>query len=153
ADAGTEPRENSLMRLWDNLRYDKGTSRQYVNVFTQEVLAPIWGLRLDFDERMPAAEIGELLFTCFHQKLRYRSQLELAYNIYLRTDRPRSAIVLLREARNECVFRLPETLNLIRDVAGEAVANRVATSDNRFWRWAWLECLGGLPARDDSFAD
>ena len=60
--------------------------------------------------------------------------------------------VIFRESRKQCPFELEEVWDLVRPLVATAADTRYQ-SPNRRWRWGFLECLGGLPARDNTFGD
>jgi hypothetical protein len=94
-----------------------------------------------------------LLYESVHRACRQRSQLFPSYNIYVQSRNPRNVVVLFRQAQDERPFTAASVFDLLKSRVGEERAKAIFESDNRHWRWGWLECIGGLPARDDSFAD
>lgn len=142
---------NSLATLWKNIRCSAEIHQVLHGVTIREVLSPVWGISLEFDHSISPEKRGEILFRAVHQALRYRSQLALTYNVFLHHESRHVVTVLIREPKYERIFELDEIRILLEQIAGHDEARKIVASNNRMWRWAWLECIGGLPARDNSF--
>ena len=148
--------QNLIGFLLNNIKLDESTSTSLCNqqICIKEVCSPIWGLQIEFSQSPFAPEeIGRMLYNAIHCKVRYESQLNLSYNLYIKSMTPNTIIVLFREAPKEKPFYTSRVFSLIEKTADSETAEKICDSDNAQWRWGWLECLGGLPARDASFAD
>lgn len=151
----TQGKQNSIALLLNNIRLDLSRSTslhdQYIHI--KEVTFPVWGLQIEFAQDTYTPEkIGRMLYEAIHYKVRYESQLHLSYNLYIKSTQPNVVTVLFREVGKERPFQTPEIYDLITEITNLETAARIRSSDNARWRWGWLECIGGLPARDDSFA-
>ncbi|MCA9179637.1 MAG: hypothetical protein KDB14_34515 [Planctomycetales bacterium] len=137
-DAGKQV-PNQIHRLLDNIKAKPNGMTLDSGVVICELDSPVWGVRLEFPKTMSASQIGKKLFSSVHQGIRYGSQLRLSYNVYVRWNvRPRVVDVTIRSSAHECPFLGIDTKAAIENVR---------------WRWGWLECIGGLPARSAAFAD
>lgn len=118
----------------------------------KQVQRPIWGLEIDYAGFSDnPEEVARHLYTAVHKAVRYRSQLRLSYNLYIRSKHWQRITVLFRESRMENVFATREMYELVRMRVGEKQAQAIRDSDNRHWRWGYWEMIGGLMARDHSF--
>jgi hypothetical protein len=145
---------NSIRTLWEsNVSLREENCHTVDGVIIKEVERPVWGLRLQFDERYDACAVGRLVYRALHRNVRYRSQLNVTYDLFMHSANFRTVTALFRLSAKERMFALPECHNVMRQFTSVAAANRICRSPNRQWRWAWLEVLGGFPARDASFAD
>lgn len=118
----------------------------------REFMLPMWGLEIKFPEAISAFQMGKVLYKTT-QQLRLHSQLKLTYNLYIDSKEPNVVKIIFRESWKECPFDTAEVHAIISQITNELTATRIANSDNAKWRWGWSECVGGLPARDNSFVD
>ncbi|HUG71732.1 MAG TPA: hypothetical protein VMM76_28570 [Pirellulaceae bacterium] len=143
--------DHSLQRLFANIE-DTSEMSTARNIRFNEVSTPMWGFRLRFPEGPSPAENGRTLGQILY-RMRHRSQLRLSFNLYVPGGQSSEMIVVFRETSKERPFSLNRVWGLIAARANEVTADQIRNSDNGAWRWGWLECIGGLPARDASFAD
>jgi hypothetical protein len=143
---------NSISTLFENLRLSSETlSSPQVGVKIKEITAPMWGLQIIFDDNIfSPTQIAFSIYSAIHQT-RYLSQLYLSYNLYIRSEEPGVVSVIFREARKERPFATPALLDRISDTIGSENAEKLNQSNNSQWRWGWMECIGGLPARNSLF--
>lgn len=117
----------------------------------KEITGPIWGLQIRFaEEEYTIQQMSKILHMAIHRGVRYRSQLRLSYNLYIRTTNPNVVTVLFRKAQDECPFRKPEIIELLRNKAGAKIVEQIC-KHNSLWRWGWTECIGWLNPIDNSF--
>ena len=151
---GESGRQRDIALLLENMRL--GTQTDSLNddkIRIREIVAPMWGCEIRFDGTdYGPHKVGQMLYNAV-QETRYHSQLRLSYNLYIHSVDPSVVTILFREVYKECPFQRHEALGLIAGISDAETAERVRASDNARWRWGWLECIGGLPARDGSFAD
>lgn len=151
---GESGKQRDIAFLLENMRL--GTQTDSLNgdrIRIREIVAPMWGCQIRFDDTDYGPDkIGQMIYRAVHET-RYRSQLRLSYNLYIRSSDPSVVTILFREVYKECPFQRHEVLGLVAGISDAETAERVRASDNAQWRWGWLECIGGLPARDSSFAD
>jgi hypothetical protein len=147
-------KQRDIASLLENIRL--GTQMESLNhdkIHIQEIVAPMWGCEIRFDSTdYGPHKIGQMLYKAIHGT-RYHSQLRLSYNVYIHSGDPSVVTIFFREVYKECPFQRREVLDLIAGIADTKAIERMHTSDNTQWRWGWLECIGGLPARDSYFAD
>ena len=107
-----------------------------------ETKGPIWGIKIKFPKKLSPPEMARLFHRSIHRGIRYRSYLQLSYNLYLRAETPREVIVLFRDVRHERPFGSVEPEKLV----GEHVKDDVKAflDKNRLWRWGWAESIGWL---------
>lgn len=140
----------TLSSLLDNIRPVAGSSVQVTDKLrVTEVMGVIWGVRLEFAGSVSARDVGLYSYRLIHHGLRYGSQLHLSYNPYVRWKKTSHQVdVLLRPVRVESPFSLPDVVSGLQRLLGYDAGLAVA-SGNAFWRFGWLEAIGGLPARKD----
>lgn len=144
------PKRDSWRNWLNNFKSfeNKFTSIDFIEV--KEFRRPIWGLEIKFPKDSTAFQIGKRLFQ-ITQQIRLDAQLKLAYNLYIDSKKPNVIKVIYRESWKESPFNTPEVHKIILESTDEETADKITSSDNAKWRWGWSECIGGLPARDDSF--
>lgn len=138
----------SLETLYANIKCNNSLSPHPA---VKEIYQPVWGIQIDFQDRDPS-EVAQILYEAV-QILRLRAQLKLSYNLYIESSQPNLVSIVFRETWNECPFQTAEVLAMIARIVDKETSEKIAKSDNQFWKWAWLELIGGLPARDESFND
>lgn len=149
---GNKPVKNFPIKLFENIVTADFNKNAGSVIFLSEVKHPIWGFVLDFSKFSGGAEsIADFIYEVIHEGIRYQSQLFISYNIYIESPQWRKITILFRESRMERVCSTQEMFQLVEAAVNTEKALSIAQSDNRFWRWGWLEILGGLPARDNSF--
>lgn len=143
------PKQDSLQRLWNNFMIDQGKleSKEYT---IRQITGPLWGLELTLNSKIKPKNAGVQLFN-ITQNLRLQSQLQLSYNIYIDSACPHVIRILYRESWKERPFFLREVQKITKKYSSSRKARAIRASANSHWRWGWLECIGGMPARDDSF--
>jgi len=149
---GVDTRPTTYVALLANLDIGSQHLWPHEGIEVTTIEKPVWGFRVRFDKRYTPRACGLVVHQAVHRGLRYCSQLQLSYNLYLRwADEPRSAMILMRTAAMESPFATSPVLDCIeRAVPG--MRREISSSDNARWRWGWLECIGGVPARDSSFS-
>jgi len=151
--------DDSIARMWRSISHSGDSLTLRNNIVIDTVDRPVWGVTIDFsnylrdhEEISRISKVSRLLFESVHRAVRYRSQLSLAYNLYIHSQKWNRITVLFRESRLERVCATPEMFGLIERRVGRDKAEKIGRSDNQHWRWGWWEMIGGLFARDDSFA-
>lgn len=143
-------KQNSIQILWNNVGIKLGKHEKENEIEIVEIKYPVWGIRFRFPVNFTPIQIGDFLYQCVHCGIRYQSQLSLTYNLYWESSNAQEVTVLFRQSSRERMFQLDEVHELLLQFTTRSEMNRIVRS-NRFWRWAWLEIIGGFPARDNSF--
>lgn len=144
-------KQDPLRRLWGNFVIDDVDLETHQKVLRQ-IIGPLWGLELRLKPDLSPTDAAEQLFE-LTQHLRLRSQLQLSYNIYVDSAYPNVIRILYRENWKERPFYLREVQKITKKYSSSDQARAIRASPNNQWRWGWLECIGGLPVRDNSFVD
>jgi hypothetical protein len=152
-DGQSARRADSMIGQVDKLQLGDNCDELGGGIKLSAVHWPLWGLVIEFHPTFGADATGLALFQSIHEEVRYRSQLHIAYNVYIDSGNWRRIIVLFGESRLERVCETREFFKLTERVAGLGRATNIAASPNQRWRWGWMESAGALMARDNSFTD
>jgi hypothetical protein len=145
--------ENTIVSLLNSIKVSDTEVKFGLGLSLQEIILPVWGVKINYNERLFSPDqIAQKTFQIISAFDAY-SRINIGYNIFINSLLSNEIILTIREKDKEQPFSTDQIFRLIEKTAGLEKAQQIRNSFNSEWRWGWLECLGGIIAKDNAFSN